>query len=129
MDIDAIAVPFIGNSVKVVETRWTHDAGTTIRVCLKETNEHAEVTFKDVLGIRILDELDVAGFWLNAPKSKLAQSWLFQVSHGGWFDYEATRDDFYSKHDKDDINEYLVAGYQECVSVLCRSVPTVSGKF
>ncbi|WP_019141851.1 hypothetical protein [Noviherbaspirillum massiliense] len=125
MDIEVIEVPFNGTSVKVVEAQWTHDAGTVIEVWLKTTNERAEVIFSDDIGLRILDELDVAGFWLNTPKTKLAESWLFKVNRGGWFDFEATREDFYSKYHAAEITEYLVAGYQECVSVLSRSAPIV----
>ena len=125
MDIEAIEVPFNGNSIKLIEANWSHDSKTTFKVRLNETGEIAEVSFIDDEGIRILEELDLANWWMNSTGSKLSESWLFKVKSGGWFDFESTRDDFYKKHEKRIVQEYLITGYQECVSILSSSKPTV----
>ena len=125
IEIDAIKVPFNGDSIKLIEANWFDDKPSTFIVRLNKSGELAEVTFETDAGIRILEELDLAAWWMNAKGSKLSDSWLFQVKSGGWFEFESTRDDFYKKHQDSGIIEYLIAGYQECVSILSDKQPKV----
>jgi len=125
MDITPIPVPFNDNLIKVCMVQWHDENETRVEVCLRKTQERAEVTFDCAIGVRILNELDIAAFWLSSPKGSLSSSWLFHVQSGGWFDFESQRDDFYSKHEDINIQEYLVAGYRECVSILCLGEPRV----
>ena len=125
METEAIKVPFNGSSVKLIEANWFDEGTTTFKVRLIETGEIAEVSFSDDQGIRILDELDLAGWWMDNKGSNLSESWLFLVKAGGWFDFESTRDDFYKKHEKIIVEEYLITGFQECVSILSSSKPTI----
>ena len=37
---------------------------------------------------------------------------------------ESTRDDFYTKHEAP-VMEFLIGGYQECVSILSRTGPVI----
>jgi hypothetical protein len=124
-EIEAIQVPFNGDSIKLIKANWLDEEATTFLVRLNETGELAEVSFEHDEGIRILEELDLAGWWLNSEGAILSESWLFLVNSGGWFDFESTRDDFYKKHETSDTKEYLIAGYQECVSILSSSKPKV----
>lgn len=123
--LKSIDVPFNGNSIKLIGSNWSDNGATTFIVRLNETGELAEVAFTGGVGIRILEELDLASWWMEASGAQLSDSWLFHVSSGGWFDFESTRDDFYKKHESDKPKEYLITGYQECASILAYSEPSV----
>jgi hypothetical protein len=73
----------------------------------------------------MLGELDLASMWLDTDKSSLKATWLFQVNTGGWLELECTRNDFYTQHELQQPKEWLVAGYQECVSILSASSPEI----
>jgi hypothetical protein len=82
----------------------------------------ATVAFESVEGFRVLDEGDLLEFW---PTCSRPNGWLWQVHEGGWFALESTRALFLpEKHQG--VHEFLVAGDNECVSVLSRNYPTVS---
>ncbi|MDQ7745236.1 hypothetical protein [Hydrogenophaga pseudoflava] len=119
-----IAVPFQDDAMKVTGVHWRDDAPTTISVLSRRSGRRAKVEFQDAVGVRILGELDLAGLWLGADPATLKTTWLFEVSAGGWFDLESQRDDFYTKHEAP-TREFLIAGYQECVSVFSRLGPLV----
>ncbi|WP_146161699.1 hypothetical protein [Pseudothauera lacus] len=110
--------------MKVVGVNWCDSGPTTIDLVSKHSGRRAKVEFEADAGLRILEELDLAGIWLGTDRSVLKASWLFEVEAGGWFDLESTRDDFYKKHEAP-IREFLVAGYQECVSVFSSNAPKV----
>jgi len=118
-----IAVPLSDGSTKVTSLRWNENAGLSIELVSKHTQRAFAVKFESVVGVRSLHELDLAAFWLTAEKQVLSSSWFFEVCSGGWLELEATRDDFYTKHEALQPREYLVAGYQECVSILSFSAP------
>ncbi len=122
--LDPVAVPFVDDSVKVVGVRWSDSGATVIDLVSKRSGRRARVEFQDDAGLRILGELDLANMWMGGNRSALRASWLFEVRSGGWFDLESTRDDFYTKHEPP-TREFLIAGYQECVSVFSRRGPTV----
>ena len=123
VQLDPLAVPFSDDAVKVVGVHWSDSGATVIDVVSKRSGRRGKVTFQDDVGLRILDELDLAGTWIGSDPAVLKATWLFEVSAGGWLDLESTRDDFYTKHEVP-VREFLIAGYQACVSVFSRLGPT-----
>ena len=119
------AGPFNDDSGKMVRVGWSDEAATQIEVTSKRTGMRCLVEFESVAGLRMLNELDLAAMWDESEKDQLRSSWLFEVVAGGWFELEATRDDFYTKHQPRKPREFLVAGYQECLSVFAFSEPKV----
>lgn len=104
--------------------RWSDGGSTFIELLSKRSGRRGQVEFRDDVGLRILSELDLATMWMGADRGLLKETWLFEVHAGGWLELESTRPDFYTKHEAPD-REFLIAGYQECVSVLSRQGPTV----
>jgi hypothetical protein len=122
--LQPLSVPFCDDSAQVVSVRWSVGKPTVVGVTSKRSGRRCEVRFQEDVGVRILGELDLAGIWTSQPKELLQSTWLFVVRSRGWFDLEATRQDFYTKHEPP-VTEYLIAGFQECVSVLARGEPTL----
>jgi hypothetical protein len=79
------------------------------------------VEFRDVMGFRVLDEGELTEFW--SPDVRPG-GWLWQIDQGGWLDLEKTRPFFFAGIG-DTPDEYLVAGVNDCVSVLATSVPKI----
>ena len=79
------------------------------------------VTFDSPLGFRVLDEGNLLEFWDHFT---LKDGWLFQISAGGWYQLESERNGFVSQHHSD-VQEYLIIGVNECVSVLSGDQPKV----
>lgn len=117
-----IAVPFKDDAMKVTGVHWRDDAPTTISVLSRRSGRRVKVEFQDAAGIRILGELDLAGLWLGSDPATLKATWLYEVRAGGWFNLESQRDDFHTKHEAP-TREFLIAGYQECVSVFSNLGP------
>jgi hypothetical protein len=123
--LSPIPVPFCDDSIKVVAVSWSDSAGANIEVISTRSGRACTVTFEHVAGLRTLSELDLASMWMNAEKSTLSASWLFSIEAGGWFELEATRHDFYTQHQPTRPREFLVAGFQECVSILSLAEPSI----
>jgi len=123
-----ISVPFHDDAIKVVEIRWTDADGASIDVLSRKSGQTCNVVFEHVVGFRTLDELDIASMWTEADKADLSSTWLFQVDRGGWFDLESTRLDFYAQHEPKRPSEFLVVGYQACVSILSHAMPRLNAK-
>ncbi len=79
------------------------------------------VSFDSSIGFRVLDEGNLLEFW---EKFNLNSGWLYRIISGGWFDLESKRNGFVSQHHSD-VQEYLIIGVNECVSVLAGEAPTV----
>lgn len=79
------------------------------------------VEFEGVSGYRVLDEGDLQEYWADGGCSGL---WLVSIEQGGWFDLEQKRPGFISTPDIG-LKEYLVAGINECVSVIAYDKPTI----
>jgi hypothetical protein len=109
----------------MVGVQWGDERCTQIEVLSRRTGRTFVVEFDSVVGLRVLHEIDLAGFWLGADRQALGSTWLFEVSAGGWFELESTRGDFYTKHEDTRPLEFIIAAYQECVSVLSASHPRV----
>lgn len=92
----------------------------TLRVTLDfdDMNGVVYVDFSAVSGFRVLDEGDL-GEMLPAK-----DGWLYEVDDGGWLAQESVRDGFTA--DAAALTEYLVAGVNDCVSVLCEDEPSVT---
>ena len=86
-----------------------------------EGDEKIELQFEEVIGFRVLDEIDLIEFW---PTFSSPEGWLFLVESGGWKELESTRDGFVRK-DWEGINEYFIRGCDKCVSVLSACEPTI----
>jgi hypothetical protein len=123
--LTALDVPFSDDYIKLIHFAWSDEEKTTIRITSKKTKRIALVEFDSVEGLRMLSELDLASFWLGADKEKLQSSWLFKVLARGWLEQEAQRDDLYMKHEPRAPQEFLIAGYGECISILSFAVPKV----
>jgi hypothetical protein len=112
--------------MKLEDVRWNHAGGVTIVIASVKSGRRYCITFESIVGLRILNELDIASFWLGASREVIAGSCLFEVSEGGWLALEKTRDDFYTKHEGESPAEFLIAGYQECVGVLSHARPIIT---
>lgn len=123
--LEPVHVPFCDDAMQVVHVGWNAKGNTTIEVLSKRTGRRCRVEFQDDVGLRILGELDLAAMWMEAPKDVLKSTWLFVVRAGGWFELESTRGDFYTKHEAP-VTEFLIAGYQECVSIFSRRGPVLT---
>ena len=122
--LSPIPVPFVDNACKVVEVKWLSRAGTSVRVLSRRTGRACIVEFAAVYGVRILHELDLAGLWTSLPAELLRSSWLFEVYAGVWVELESRRADFQVTKEST-LREFIIVGYQECVSVMTDRMPTL----
>jgi hypothetical protein len=122
-----IEVPFNDDSVKIVGVTWTEELGLTVSILSKRSRHTCEVHFERASGFRMLHELDLASWWSAMPLEARKAGWLYEVSAGGWLAFESSRPDFYSQYEEHD-SEYLITGYQECLSVLSNSPPVIAAK-
>lgn len=76
------------------------------------------VDFPALVGFRVLDESDLAEL-RGAPKG-----WLYRVAAGGWLALESGRPGFTTE--TEGVAEFLVAGRNDCVSVLALEEPGVT---
>ena len=119
-------------TVSIIDTDFKSDSTTQVEavsfgvhglsVVVASEHWNARVSFDWVVGFRVLDEGDLCEFW---SKCTLADGWLFEVFSGGWKELEQCRPHFVSGHDEK-VREFLVAGLNECVSVLSYEVPAIS---
>lgn len=86
-----------------------------LKVLMSVDGHLADVVFPSVSGFRVLDEGDLLEFWAEC---NLSNGWLFEITHGGWFELESNREGFVSAH-KHNVKECLVVSKKECVSVFC----------
>lgn len=79
------------------------------------------VQFEGVEGFRVLDEGQLLEFWgKDAPNT-----WLYLIQSGGWLSLEQTREGAPSLSELSGLKEYLVAGINDCVSVIAHEAPTI----
>ena len=77
------------------------------------------LTFQDVAGFRLLDEVDLARYW---PSSGFVEgSHLLEVIDGGWSAEQNMVQGYESRR-----REWLAVTGNACVSVFCISEPAVS---
>lgn len=109
-------------SERTTEVASVHLGGGGLTIEMRSEHWDATVTFPQSYGFRVLDELDLTEFW---PQCSLTNGWLYEVFSGGWKDLEKTRDHFYSGRNEW-VREYLIVGFNECVSVLTKDGPIIS---
>jgi len=85
-------------------------------------NTFCQVTFRDVIGFRVLNESDLLEFWNTYSQP---HGWLWRVQSGGWFDLERSREQFDVARVHDTAEEYLVGG-DTCVSIITAHPPEIT---
>ncbi|BCV46153.1 hypothetical protein I6M54_15885 [Shewanella algae] len=94
----------------------------TLRLTLTNDNNQAiYLDFESVEGFRVLDEGQLLEFW----SKESPPYWVFEVISGGWLEQEAKRDGAPFLEVGGKLKEYLVAGLNECVSVLAFAEPEI----
>lgn len=97
----------------------------TLRLTLAfRSNEIVYVDFEAVEGFRVLDEGQLLEFWGDDSKVH----WVFEVLDNGWLATEAARETAPFIAEDSQLKEYLVAGINDCVSILGYEYPRVTFK-
>lgn len=97
----------------------------TLRLTLAfRSNEIVYVDFEAVEGFRVLDEGQLLEFWGDDSKDH----WVFEVLDNGWLATEAARETAPFIAENGQLKEYLVAGINDCVSILDYEYPRVTFK-
>lgn len=109
-----VKTPFPSDRLTQLESLQYSREGLVVSVSSQHWN--AKVVFEQTYGFRVLDELDLTGFW---SQCSLADGWLLEVTSGGWKALELMRPDFLSGRNEW-VREYLIIGLNECVSVLTK---------
>ena len=83
---------------------------------------YAKLTFKDVIGFRVLDERDLCEFWADYNESN---GWLYEVHKGGWIELETIRKSFTTPlFFQNNLKEYFIVD-DTCVSIICLKEPII----
>jgi hypothetical protein len=114
-----VPTPFPADEATQVSSVTFSSSGLSVAVSSPQWA--AKVEFAQTYGFRVLDELDLAEFW---SQCSLRNGWFFEVEAKGWKDLELTRAAFQSGR-QNWVREYLVVGFNECVSVLTKEDPVV----
>lgn len=117
--VTVVQTPFLPDKTAQVESVSFSSEGLSVSVSAAQWE--AKVVFAQTYGFRVLDELDLTEFW---SQCSLADGWFFEVTGNGWKTLELTRPTFLSGR-QDWVREYLVVGFNECVSVLTKEEPIV----
>jgi hypothetical protein len=97
----------------------------TLRLTLAfRSNEIVYVDFEAVEGFRVLDEGQLLEFWGDDSKDH----WVFEGLDNGWLATEAARETAPFIAENGQLKEYLVAGINDCVSILDYEYPRVTFK-
>ena len=94
---------------EIVRVDYSHG---DLRAFVRDTNTESEVIvdFYKVLGFRVLDEGYFMEFW---PECSTPNGWLSQKANSYLVDMNPK------------ANEYLIAGENDCLSVICLDAPGV----
>ncbi|ELN6934634.1 hypothetical protein RZY48_004150 [Vibrio navarrensis] len=115
------------NSAEIPEvTSISYDLWT-LRICLAfntSSDQYAYVDFDGVEGFRVLDEGQILEFWGEESNN----FWLYEVHSNGWLSMESKRKGAPLLAEDSDLKEYLIAGVNECVSVIAYDLPQVIWK-
>ena len=106
--------------VELVDIHYDLDK-LEITISLNNQENDKKIIFEEVCGFRALDEGDLFSWW---KETNLTKGWCFEVSEGGWFDFERQRKDFVSGS-TNSYREFLVIGVDLCVSVITNEEPTI----
>jgi hypothetical protein len=108
-DLEIVRVEYSPNFL-MINTRSLSDSATAL------------IEFPDIIGFRVLDEGNLLEFW---PECSSANGRLFEIFAGGWLGQELIRPGSLIGPMKIKAKEYLLAGVDDCVSVICHGEPTV----
>ena len=99
----------ISKDREIVRVDYSHG---DLRAFVRDTNTESEVIvdFYKVLGFRVLDEGYFMEFW---PECSTPNGWLSQKANSYLVDMNPK------------ANEYLIAGENDCLSVICLDAPGV----
>jgi hypothetical protein len=81
-----------------------------------------EVFFAQAEAFRVMDERDLGEYW---PECSTPNGWLFEVTDGGWLKQELERPGSLVARIHKELREFLIAGEDDCVSVLSLSMPEI----
>ena len=81
----------------------------------------ARLIFRNLVGFRVLDELDLCEFW---PEYSDPNGWLWEVHSGGWMDLEKQRPFFISPSVAAPLREFFLVD-EYCLSILCQNSPEI----
>lgn len=84
----------------------------------------ARVVFRDPVGFRVLNEIDLLEFWKDYHPGN---GWFCQVHEGGWAELETQRGSFRAfgaPESLDELSEYLIV-CDQCISVLAVEPPEI----
>ncbi|MBO2591354.1 hypothetical protein [Shewanella algae] len=87
-----------------------------------QPNQVVYVDFQEVEGFRVLDEGQLLEFWGKESKDH----WVFEVLANGWLAVESSRETAPAITEGGQLKEYLVAGINECVSVMAFDHPKIT---
>jgi hypothetical protein len=102
--------------------RYEDGAFVVVRACsLDDSRSVRGVSFKfsNVAGFRLLDELDLARYWLSNEFAR--GSYLLEVTDGGWAEEETELQGYERPR-----REWLAVTGNACVSVFSTSEPEIS---
>lgn len=104
---DIESLEYSDDNVKVVVACSLNDVGNVNGI---------EVIFSEVTGFRLLDELDLARYWLSKDFPRGCH--VLEVNREGWSDEENKLQGFETKR-----REWLIVTGNACVNVFCESEP------
>jgi hypothetical protein len=106
----------------IESAQYENGAFVVVLACSLDESRNVEgisLTFPNVTGFRLLDELDLARYWLSNDFAR--GSYLLEVTDGGWAAEETELQGY-----KRPRREWLAVTGNACVSVFSTSEPEIS---
>ena len=122
--VEAVAVPTAFDDQgawEIVRVDYALQQLTVVAQDIK-SDTSIRVRFDGVVAYRVMDERDLGEYW---PACSLPNGWVYSIRSGGWLSQESVRPGSCVGLFYPGVHEYLVAGFTDCVSVLCTSEPRV----
>lgn len=104
-----------------VDSLTFNEAGLFIRIGSHVVDDNVQgfdVIFHDASAFRLLDEVDLAQYWVSAHFPRNFH--VIEVEEGGWLDEESLLRGYVNPR-----REWLVVTGNTCVSVFCSTDPSV----
>ena len=111
----------IPRDLEVIRTEYVPDDLTVILHALGSAVE-LSLSFTSVIGFRVLDERDLLEYW---PECSTLSGRVFEITSGGWLASESARPGSLVSVTFPAAREFLVAGCDSCVSVICTEDPVL----
>ena len=122
--VEAVAVPTAFDDQgawEIVRVDYALQQLTVVAQDIK-SDTSIRVRFDGVVAYRVMDERDLGEYW---PACSQPNGWVYSIRSGGWLSQESVRSGSCIGLFYPDVHEYLVAGFTDCVSVLCTNEPRV----